>query len=371
MSDKRTLYTVFASTLAVLLLIFLLPGEMSSRIATVTALAIAAALTRVFIKKRSILSMNKGQILMLMTVIGLLCLVLLYVTGLFVGFVRNPYARISFLWSRALPIAVTVVLTEYLRYAGRAQNDRAADVLSYFVCVSAEVLALGNVTYISSHGRFMDFMGIVLFPALISNVLYHYLSKRYGMLPNTVYRLLTSLYLYVIPVTSALPDAILAFAKVIIPLLIYAFLDALYEKKRRYALKRKSKLGTVLTVACILILASLVALISNQFRFGALVIATPSMTGELNVGDVAIFEQHVDFTPEEGQIIVFEKDGAVVVHRVVDIQTINGRTRYYTKGDANEDPDAGFLYRSDIIGHVDHKIPFVGYPTIWFRSLFA
>lgn len=371
MSDKRTLYIISASTLAVLLLFFLLPGELSGRIATVAGLAIAASLTHLFVKKRSILSINKGQILLLMTVIALLSLVLLYVSGLFVGFIRNPYARASFLWSRALPIAITVVLTEYLRYAIRSQHDRIADVLSYLICVSAEALALGNVTYISSHSRFMDFVGMVLFPALVSNILYHYLSRRYGMLPNIVYRLILSLYLFIIPVRSALPDAILAFAKVIIPILIYAFIDALYEKKRTYALKRQSKLATALTVVCILILGSLVMLISNQFRFGALVIATPSMTGELNVGDIAIFEQHDDFTVQEGQVIVFEKDGAVVVHRVVDIQTINGRTRYYTKGDANDDLDAGFLYRSDIVGHVDCKVPLLGYPTIWFRSLFT
>ena len=114
-----------------------------------------------------------------------------------------------------------------------------------------------------------------------------------------------------------------------------------------------------------------VMLISNQFRYGALVIATPSMSGELNVGDIAIFEQYDDPTIVEGQVIVFEKDGAVVVHRVVDIQTINGRTRYYTKGDANEDLDAGFLYKTDIVGHVNYKIPYLGYPTLWFRSLFA
>ena len=46
-------------------------------------------------------------------------------------------------------------------------------------------------------------------------------------------------------------------------------------------------------------------------------------------------------------------------------------TRYYTKGDANEDLDAGFLYKTDIVGHVNYKIPYLGYPTLWFRSLFA
>jgi signal peptidase len=94
------------------------------------------------------------------------------------------------------------------------------------------------------------------------------------------------------------------------------------------------------------------------------------MTGELNQGDVAFYRDLDDSPVVEGEVIAFEKDGIVVVHRVVDIQTINGIARYYTKGDANEDMDAGYIHRSDIIGHVTYKIPYIGFPTIWLRNLF-
>ena len=60
----------------------------------------------------------------------------------------------------------------------------------------------------------------------------------------------------------------------------------------------------------------------------------------------------------------------MVIHRVVDIQIINGQTRYFTKGDANAAEDVGFIFDSDIIGLVNFKIPYVGYPTLWLRSLF-
>jgi signal peptidase len=54
----------------------------------------------------------------------------------------------------------------------------------------------------------------------------------------------------------------------------------------------------------------------------------------------------------------------------VKIEIINGVTRYYTKGDANEDNDAGFIVDSDIVGVVNYKVPYLGYPTLWMRSLF-
>ena len=111
-------------------------------------------------------------------------------------------------------------------------------------------------------------------------------------------------------------------------------------------------------------------LVSNHFKYGAYVIATPSMTGELNQGDVALYETLDDSPITEGQVIVFEKNGIVVIHRVEKIETVNGISRYYTKGDANDDMDAGYIHRSSIIGIVNFKIPYIGYPTIWIRNMF-
>ena len=94
------------------------------------------------------------------------------------------------------------------------------------------------------------------------------------------------------------------------------------------------------------------------------------MTGELNKGDVSIFESYDGQPIEKGQVIVFEQDGSMIVHRVVDIQRINGQNQYYTKGDANEANDAGFVTKSQIRGLVNFKVPYLGYPTLWLRSLF-
>ncbi len=110
-------------------------------------------------------------------------------------------------------------------------------------------------------------------------------------------------------------------------------------------------------------------LISGQFRFGALVIATDSMTGEINKGDMILYEKYDDQLIKEGQIIIFIQDKSKIVHRVVKIENIGGETRYYTKGDTNEDLDSGYRTASDIFGLTDVKLAYVGYPTLWLRDL--
>ena len=100
-----------------------------------------------------------------------------------------------------------------------------------------------------------------------------------------------------------------------------------------------------------------------------MVISTHSMTGCIDRGDAIIYERYEGQTIEEGQIIVFDYNGMTTVHRVVDIKSINGNLRYYTKGDANKEID-GYILDEQIYGLVDIKLKYFGYPTLWVRELF-
>jgi signal peptidase len=373
MTDKRRLHIVSASVVAALLVIFLIPFDTAGRILAAAVLAAAAAVSVLLIRKRSIPSVNKQQVLMIMSVIAVVYLMLYYLTGLAFGYLNNPYAlKAKFFLTRLIPAAIVIAASEVYRWVMRAQEDRTADTFCYLSCVLAEMIVCATADVAtSSFGHFMELVAETMFPALLANLLYGYLTRRYGYYPNMIFRAVTTLYLYVIPVVPAISRALVAFAGLFVPLLIYLFIDSLYEKKRRYALVKKSKLVVPITVLAVAAMTITIMVISNQFSIGAHVIATGSMTGELNKGDVAIHERYEDQTIIEGQVIAFEKDGRVVIHRVVDIQIINGQARYFTKGDANPAEDSGFILDSDIVGIVNFKIPYIGYPTLWLRSLFS
>ena len=372
MIDKKKLHTISASTLVALLIIFFIPFETAGRIIAAVLITSIAIVTSVLVKKRRIPSINKHQVLWIVSVITVVYLMLYYLTGLKFGFVRNMYGlNLKYILSRGVPTAVIIYFSEVYRHVMRAQEDKPADVMAYVTCVFAEMIACATASVaISSFSHFMDLVAATMLPAVISNLLYQYLTPRYGIYPCIIYRAVTTLYIYLIPIVPAMADSLYCFISMVIPAGIYIFIDAMYEKKRRYALAKKNRLAVPITVLAVTIMLSTVMLISNQFRYGLLVIATDSMTGELNRGDAAIFERYEDQTIEEGQVIVFERNEAMIVHRVEEIQIVNGRKRYYTKGDANDSRDADFRYDSDIVGIVNHKIPYIGFPTILLRGLF-
>ena len=375
MTDRKVNLIASVSLFAALLLILLLPMEESGRIIAAILLLLAAIIMPRFIKKRSILSIHKKQVLLIITAIALLYVMFFYLSGLEFGFYRNPYRlTASNFWRFFLPIAVIIVATERVRYVLMAQKEFLTRVLCYVSCVIADVLICSNIPSVTSFNLFMDVVAGTFFPALLSNLLYNYLTKRYGMYPNIVFRLITILHAYTFYVSSLIEESLINLIKLFLPIVTYLFIDALYEKKVRYALGNKSRLwkisSAILTVIVVIIMVGTVMLVSNQFRYGALVIATESMTGELNKGDIVFFERYEEQPIVKGQVIVFEKSNSMIVHRVIDIEIINGVTRYYTKGDANEDRDAGFITDADIVGVTDLKLPYFGYPTLWMRGLF-
>ncbi len=375
MTDKKTIQIVSVSVFAALLLALFLPLGESGRIVAAILLLPAAVFVPLMIKKREIYSINKNQVLMIMTVIALVYVMLYYLSGLKFGFIINLY-KFSFniFLKYILPIAAIIACTEIIRAVMMAQQSKLAKMFCYFACVVADMLIVSNIPSVTSFNKFMELVAGALLPAILSNFLYQYLSKRYGIYPGLVFRAITTLHLYIFPVRSGIAETLLNFVRLLLPIAIYLYIDSLYEKKKRFALGNTSRVAriasTVLTVVVLIILTGTVMLVSNQFKYGALVIATESMTGELNKADVAIFERYDDHAVEQGQVIVFDKNNVVTVHRVVKIEIINGVTRYYTKGDANEDNDAGFIVDSDIVGVVNYKVPYLGYPTIWMRSLF-
>ena len=72
---------------------------------------------------------------------------------------------------------------------------------------------------------------------------------------------------------------------------------------------------------------------------------------------------------KKGEIIAFRIEDKVVVHRLVNIVKVDDETFYYTKGDANKKIDNYTVEKSDIIGIVKIKVPYIGYPTVWLSEL--
>lgn len=367
--DKKVLYTISIIAFAVLLVIFVVTAR-NSIIATAIAMALIAPAVCFLIKKRSSLSINKREVLLLTTIVAVLYVVLMLIAGTFVTSYKNPYfVNVERLFELIIPSVIIIIASEIIRYVLLCQKNKFTTIMSWLICVIAEVLMFSGIADFENFNHFMDLVGMTLFPAVSSNVYYHYIAKRFGTLPNMSFRLICALYVYFIPVYSEIPNALHACIKILLPLVMLALTSALFEKKKRNAIVKGKKASLISMVVAVVVVVSTAMLISCQFRFGAMVIATESMTGEINKGDMIIYERYDGQTIKEGQVIVFLQYENKIIHRVVKIEHIGNEVRYYTKGDANEEQDQGYITDADIVGLTDMKIAYVGFPTLWLREL--
>ncbi len=378
--DKLKIYV-----LELLLIIILFFALFASSIVTRSVLAIIiliyAVIVKKLLKKRNVNSINKKQVTILMVMFGLIYLGIFYLLGLYFGFVR-PKVGLSW-WSIGrfiIPLTITVVASEVIRNIFLAQDGKL-DIsgkkynislgLTYISMVMIDLLIYTGVYDLSNMEDFLMAMGFVLFASLSCNLLYNYVTARYGSKGVIIYRLITVLYMYIIPFVPEVYIFFRSFLRMIYPFIMYVIVDNIFGKKHYMASVRERKSEFISNSILLVVMTLLIMLISCQFKYGILVVGSRSMTGTLNVGDGVIFEKYEQQDIEKGQVIIFNYGGVQTIHRVEDIRNVNGQKRYYTKGDANPVADKGYTTDKDIYGLVKLRVKYVGYPTLWFRELFV
>ncbi len=114
----------------------------------------------------------------------------------------------------------------------------------------------------------------------------------------------------------------------------------------------------------VLVLCAWLAIGAGVGGWTPVVVTSGSMSPTVHPGDVLLVERD-EGTAAIGQrsIIVFDRDGQRVAHRVFSVD--DGAGTYVTKGDANPAPDAGLVTGADVFGVGRLLVPLVGLPVVW------
>lgn len=333
------------------------------------------------IKLRKTSSIFKKQVTKLMTLLAFIYLGILYLLGLYFGFVKAKVVLSLFAILRfILPISVIIISSEIIRNIFLSQKivirmkQKRIDlspIFTYIAMVLIDLIIYTEVYDLTKLDDFLTVTGFVLFASLSSNLLYNYISKRYGSRGNIIFRLITVLYIYIIPIVPDIYIFFQSFLRMLYPYLIYLIIDKLFSVNDFTISYTDKKKEIVSNTIILTVITLLIMLISCQFKYGILVVGSRSMTGSINKGDAVIFEKYEHQDIVKGMVIIFDYNNIQTIHRVIDIKEVNGEYRYYTKGDANKDRDKGYTTQDKISGLVKLKIKYIGYPTIWTKQLFS
>lgn len=370
--DKKKVYILEVLLLAILLFT-LLVSKIYSRIILACLLTGCAVATSIFLKKRNTQTRNSKKVSILMTVFAVIYLVVFYLMGLYFGYYK-PVRTFGYktLIQYIIPLAMIIVSSEMMRSILLAQKAKFTKVLTFFVMVIIDLLIYNNIYYMETYDEIIEMIGFTFFASVACNLLYNYVSVRYGFVGNIIYRLITILYAYIIPIIPNVYIFFRSILRMVYPYIIYHVLEYTFAGQRKAVSRKSKRKGFIGKAILIIVIAVGAMLISCQFAYGMLIIGTGSMIDTINPGDAIIYERYNgEQVVEEGDIIIFTKENIKIVHRVVDKKVVNGETRYITKGDANQHNDEGYITDKSIWGISKFRIAYIGCPTIWLRDMIS
>jgi signal peptidase I len=99
-------------------------------------------------------------------------------------------------------------------------------------------------------------------------------------------------------------------------------------------------------------------------------VLTGSMEPAIHAGALIAMEKVATADIKVGDVIGFKVQDLElpVCHRVVEIVDSEEGFGFITKGDANEDPDAGMVLPEDVIGRVVFDMPYIGYVARFIKT---
>jgi signal peptidase len=136
---------------------------------------------------------------------------------------------------------------------------------------------------------------------------------------------------------------------------------------------RRRALGALAVVVLLAVIAPF-AVFAVPGTVGAdqsYVVLTGSMEPALSPGDAVVVDAVDAGAIAVGDVITYRRtagDDVPTTHRVVDVVTGEAGVAFQTKGDANEDADAGLVTPDRLVGKVVLTIPYIGYVVQFVNS---
>ena len=360
----------------VILLLIIISAMFFNKIITRQILAIILLIYTIFnkvlVKNDKIGYSNSRNFTIMLTIIGLVYVGFLYFLGIFAGFYRSTVQLT--LWSIAnyiIPFIIIIISSEITRKNLLLRENKISQYIIVIAMVMLDVVINTNIYNLDSVNDYFTLVTFIIISSIANNIFFNYSVKKFrNATAIIIYKIITTLYMYFIPITPDIYIFLESVFKLILPYIMYAIVQTFYGKKEEIISTKHKRRDTVILIISIIIIVLIIMLVSCKFKFGALVVGSASMTGTINKGDIIIYEKYEkEEQVKVGSVIVFNNDDTKIIHRIIDKKTVGGKLIYHTQGDANQTKDEGYRVYEDIYGQVKLRIPYIGYFTLWINDL--
>ena len=302
--------------------------------------------------------------------------ILYYLFGVVIGFSYNTYdTGFGGILYNSLIFILPLLFREEVRLKFvNFYKHKQAHIFITVIFILCELFSSSFFYFQTNKELFTQFTSVFL-PIAIENILLTYLAFAGTRSTLYAYFLPTLISRYYIPIVVDLDWFYSLLLQLLISGVIYTFVQNEYlsKAKRIYIRKIDKKISYSYSVLCCLIL--FVSLfIAGVFKYQPLAILTYSMEPIFTRGDIVVIEKLETKSEKnklkKGDIIQYQYNGIVVVHRIIDFYKQDGEKFFILKGDNNNSKDVNAVSYDQIVGKVLFSVPKIGYPSVWLSEFF-
>lgn len=300
---------------------------------------------------------------------------IIYMLGLFMGFTKSIYSfNVASVFLNLIPIVIMIFSKEYIRFivANKCYNNILPYVyLTLAYCIFDIFNAFIMQNEFNSFYQIFNFICLTVLPTFAKEAVSSYITYNISYTPTLIYNLSFAIFPYVVPLYPDLGDYLNSILGIGFPFIIFLTMRKWIKYKDIDNIKLTNSFIKLICMPLIIFTSILVILISGVFSYKLIAIGSDSMNPIYYKGDAIIYKKVDIGKIKKDDILVFEHNNQVITHRVVGIIKKGNRIYFQTKGDNNEDVDAGLISSDMVLGTVRYIVKYVGYPTIWLNEFFT
>ncbi len=321
---------------------------------------------------------DRSTVLQLALLIGITQIVITVVGGLFSGFGRSPYAFTpaavvrNMVFASSMLVGIELARAWLVGHLGKRHAVLAITIST--VLFAGFTFSADRLLDLNADIQSVQFLGDTVLPTLAVSLLASYLALLGGWRASLAYRGVLEAFWWLCPV---LPDLSWAFEALIgtaVPVVgmvvVNSVVAGAVSSRRRRREENEGSLGSWIATGVVAVVAIWFAV--GLFPVKPALVASGSMRPALDVGDIAIVAETPTWRIQQGDIIEYRSvEQPSIIHRVVEVQHVQDRTMFVTKGDANDTVDFEPVLAENVVGIHVYTIRHVGWISVGLKELFV
>lgn len=378
-STKKISLNILFSIIILILLFFVFKPFKIKEYGCVVTLIISFIISILSLGYTKNRESNEENIMLAITLLTLLYQSISFVLfGFLFGFLASSYKLgMNHLFKIVMPTLLTIIISEIIRYQfiEKGRSSKLIIILTTLFLIFIDAIINYSIYPLSTSKGIFEFITIIIFPSTMKNIFLTYSTYHYGYKASIIYRIIMEIPIYFLPIIPNISEYIQCILNIIVPFLlllyIISYTESMLFQPKRSKEKKVTKKEKVMYIIGTIFLFILVLFMSGLFKYYFLAVGSGSMEPNISIGDMVFVEKTNQYNKLRiGEVLVYNKENKVIVHRIVKIKKENGKYIFKTKGDHNNNIDTWEIKENEIIGKVHFKLKYIGYPTVIFNKLF-